>query len=131
VEIARALLGGAGVARSVEEDALLLSQPFIEEGVLLTSAASGRRVYLHRLAELFTARCGNGWWTRPRRRCSRSEVFLTRRGNSLQRVDSSTLSLAGTASLAVPLSTAPPAVRLCPPPPPPTTTKHTHTHTHT
>jgi len=111
VEIARALLGGAGVARSVEEDALLLSQPFIEEGVLLTSAASGRRVYLHRLAELFTARCGNGWWTRPRRRCSRSEVFLTRRGNSLQRVDSSTLSLAGTASLAVPLSTASPAVR--------------------
>ena len=94
---------------------------------MLTSEASGRRVYLHRLAELFTARCGNGWWTRPRRRCSRSEVFLTRRGNSLQRVDSSTLSLAGTASLAVPLSTASPAVRLCPPSPP---SHHHQTHPH-
>lgn len=52
------------------KDYLVFHQPFIHEGALLSSSASGRRLYIHHLSEV-----------------PLSEVFTTRVGNHLQRVD--------------------------------------------
>ena len=94
-ETARALVAAMSdeaVARLVAQDRALLSQPFIHEGVLLSAAASGRRIFLHSLSEL-----------------PKSEAFTTRHGNRLERVDATTVALAGTTRLAVPPA-APPAM---------------------
>eukprot|EP00967_Tisochrysis_lutea_P116569 scaffold187822_cov28-Tisochrysis_lutea.AAC.2 len=71
-------------ANSVTKDFLLLSQPFINQGILITSASSGRRLYIHHLSEV-----------------PMKEVFQTRTGNHLQRVDLQTVKLAGTITLNV------------------------------
>ncbi|EOD11245.1 hypothetical protein EMIHUDRAFT_459784, partial [Emiliania huxleyi CCMP1516] len=55
-------------ANSVTKDFLLLSQPFINAGILIASASSGRRLYIHHLTEV-----------------PLNEVYLTRTGNHLQR----------------------------------------------
>ena len=57
-------------ANGVTKDFLLLSQPFINAGILIASASSGRRLYIHHLTEV-----------------PLNEVYLTRTGNHLQRVD--------------------------------------------
>ena len=49
---------------------LIFSKPYIHEGALLSSSISGRRLYIHHLSEV-----------------PLSEVFTTREGNHLQRVD--------------------------------------------
>ena len=65
-------------ANTVTKDFLLFSQPFIHEGVLLSSSISGRRLYVHHLSEV-----------------PLSEVFTTREGNHVQRVDKLKVTLAG------------------------------------
>ena len=57
-------------ANSVTKEFLIFSQPYIDEGALLSSSVSGRRLYVHHLADVPV-----------------SEVFTTREGNHLQRVD--------------------------------------------
>jgi hypothetical protein len=71
-------------ASSVTKDFLLLSQPFINQGILIASASAGRRLYIHHLSEV-----------------PMNQVFLTRTGNHLQRTDRQTVKLAGTISLTV------------------------------
>jgi hypothetical protein len=71
-------------ASSVTKDFLLLSQPFINQGILIASASAGRRLYIHHLSEV-----------------PLNEVFLTRTGNHLQRTDRQTVKLANTITLAV------------------------------
>uniref|UniRef100_A0A7S0J574 Uncharacterized protein n=1 Tax=Calcidiscus leptoporus TaxID=127549 RepID=A0A7S0J574_9EUKA len=77
-------------ANTVTKDFLLLSQQYIHQGMLIASASSGRRLYVHHLSEI-----------------PLSEVFLTRTGNHVQRVDKASLKLAGSISILVP--PAPPA----------------------
>ena len=94
-------------ANTVTKDFLLLSQPFINQGILIASASSGRwsslpghrrrgvptrapalacrRIFIHHLSEI-----------------PLSEVFLTRTGNHLQRVDKQTVKLAGSIAIEVP-----------------------------
>ena len=57
-------------ANTVTKDFLLFSEPFLHEGALLSSSVSGRRLYIHHLSEVPI-----------------SEVFTTRVGNQLQRID--------------------------------------------
>lgn len=57
-------------ANTVTKEFLLFSQPYILEGALLSSSTSGRRLYVHHLADV-----------------PLSEVFTTREGNHLQRID--------------------------------------------
>ena len=57
-------------ANTVTKEFLLFSQPFIYEGALLSSSTSGRRFYVHHLSDV-----------------PLSEVFTTREGNHLQRID--------------------------------------------
>jgi len=71
-------------ASSVTKDFLLLSQPFINQGSLIASAKSGRRLYIHHLSEV-----------------PLGEVFLTRNGNHLQRTEPKSATLSGTITLAV------------------------------
>eukprot|EP00965_Chrysotila_dentata_P114633 3788855-Pleurochrysis_carterae.AAC.5 len=71
-------------ANTITKDFLLLSQPVIHQGVLIASASSGRRLYVHHLSEI-----------------PLSEVFLTRTGNHVQRVDKATVKLAGSISIRV------------------------------
>ena len=66
-------------ANSVTKEFLLFSQPYIFEGALLSSSISGRRLYVHHLSEV-----------------SLSEVFTTREGNHLQRVDKTRARTSGT-----------------------------------
>ena len=65
-------------ANTVTKDFLCFSQPFIHEGALLSSSSSGRRLYIHHLSEV-----------------PLSEVFSTRVGNHLQRLDNVKVTLAG------------------------------------
>lgn len=71
-------------ANSSTKDFLLFSQPFLHEGALIASSTSGRRIFIHHLSEV-----------------PLSEVFTTRVGNQLQRVDQHTVKLAGTIDLEV------------------------------
>ena len=85
-------------ANTVTKDFLVLSQPFMHAGLLIASASSGRRWYVHHLSEI-----------------PLSEVFLTKTGNQLQRIDNETLMLASSISIKVAQPPAPlpvPSVRL-------------------
>ena len=70
------------------KDFLLLSQPLLHEGILVVSASSGRRLYVHHLSEI-----------------PLSEVYRTRLGNQCQllRVDAAKLTVS--AQWAVPIVT--------------------------
>ena len=84
---------GQDSATSVTKDFLLLSQPFIHQGILVTSASSGRRLFLHHLSEL-----------------PLSEVYRTAEGNAVQRIDQRVVKLASSISIDV----APPPADLVP-----------------
>ena len=77
-------------ANTVTKDFLVLSQPFIHEGMLLSSAKTGRRVYIHHLSEL-----------------PLSEVFTTRIGNQLQRINKARPHCAALLRRAAPCCAAP------------------------
>ena len=77
-------------ATTATKDFLILSKPFLHEGVLLSSTKTGRRLYIHHLSEL-----------------PAKEAFTTRIGNPIQRVDEKSVKLAGTITLEV--GAAPPA----------------------
>ena len=79
-------------ATTATKDFLILSKPFLHEGVLLSSTKTGRRLYIHHLSEL-----------------PAKEAFTTRIGNPIQRVDEKSVKLAGTITLEV--GAAPPAAR--------------------
>ena len=63
-------------ANTVTKEFLLFSQPFIHEGALVASSASGRRLYIHHLSQVPIA-----------------EVFTTRTGVRLQRISKDKVNL--------------------------------------
>ena len=57
-------------ANTVTKDFLVLSQPFMHAGLLIASASSGRRWYVHHLSEIplsevFLTKTGGGFLKRP------------------------------------------------------------------
>ena len=75
---AGAHLNTVNTANTVTKDFLIFSQPFIHEGALLSSTSSGRRLYIHHLSEV-----------------PLSEVYTTRVGNQLQRIDKAKVTMGG------------------------------------
>lgn len=112
-------------ANTITKDFLLLSQPFVHAGILIASASSGRCRAPHapidalaharrhgwesiraepqglRASELTPFGCGRRWYVHHLSEIPLSEVFLTRTGNHLQRIDKDTVKLAGSIALSV------------------------------